>query len=367
MLINKNVSKNIILDLRDRVQQSFSSSGGVLMNVVDALSVGPRISTPFELVLSPIWGYEWNSLYAGIRRAAEEKGLIAELRESRIEWLQGCPESALEGARVGQWRVRVLDATNYDRPKTETVRISYVHGAEGMKKGHAVSVLSERVGEGSWQLPLENRLIPVERSPTEFGASQVVKFAERYGWEADDLLEVDAAYTNAPTLRPMVAAGVNVLGRVSSKRVFYLPPPRYSGHGRPRVRGKKIKLNDARTRPEPDAMETVEGAEGRRFEVAQWRDVRMRQWPEQPLVLYRIIEYRADGTRRYQRPLWVIYVSKENPAPSLSEGSALYPQRFGVEHSLRFEKGEVGFACGQFNGPGAQARVPLWVELVATA
>ena len=78
------------------------------------------------------------------------------------------------------------------------------------------------MGPGSWYLPLEIGLIPVGQAPTQFGATQVGAYVQRWGWQPDEILAVDAAYTNAPTLRPLVAAGVNTLGRVSSKRVFYL-------------------------------------------------------------------------------------------------------------------------------------------------
>jgi hypothetical protein len=206
-------------------------------------------------------------------------------------------------ARLALWKVRVLDATNYDRPKTCTVKVGYVHGAQGMKPGHGLSVLSERAAQGSWFLPLEIALIAVEQSPTEFGAEQMVHYIHHYGWEPDEVLAVDAAYTNEPTLRPMVEAGVNVLGRVSSKRVFYLPPPPYSGNGRPRVRGRNIKFNDQRTLPEPDRHQRVAGSGGGWYEISQWYDVRMRKWPTQPLGLYGVWEYKADGTLRYKRPL----------------------------------------------------------------
>ncbi len=41
-------------------------------------------------------------------------------------------------------------------------------------------------------------------------------------------------------------------------------------------------------------------------------------------------------------------------------------ERFGIEHSIKFQKGEIGLTAGQFNGAGAEQRVQLWVEMVAT-
>lgn len=365
MVTKNNASGESIHDLRQRVLQALPYRDELLLNLIDALAVGPRPATPSEVVLSPLWGFACSTLYSGLRQGADPSTLAA-LRQARLGWWQQWGEPLREPeAGLGEWRVRVLDATNYDRPKTRTVKIGYVHGAEGMKPGHGLSVVSERVAEGSWLLPLEIALIPVEQSPTEFGAAQIVDYVRRYGWQPEEVLAVDAAYTNAPTLRPMVEAGVNVLGRVSSKRVFYLPPPPYSGQGRPRVRGRKIKLNDQRTLPQPDQQQRVEVSGGGWYEISQWQDVRMRKWPTQPLGLYRVWEYKADGTRRYKRPLWLIYVGRA-AAPKPQEAQVIYDYRFGIEHSLRLMKGELILDGGQFNGEQAQQRVALWVEVVAT-
>jgi hypothetical protein len=95
----------------------------------------------------------------------------------------------------------------------------------------------------------------------------------------------------------------------------------------------------------------------------------MKKWPAQPLVLYRVIEYRADGSVRYKRPLWLIYLAanEQMPIPTPAQGQAIYDCRFSIEHSIRFMKREVGLDAGQFNGEDAEARIALWIELVATA
>ncbi len=85
--------------------------------------------------------------------------------------------------------------------------------------------------------------------------------------------------------------------------------------------------------------------------------------------MYRVIEYKANGKRRYKRPLWLIRVpaacQTEMPTPRQAE--AIYDECFSIEHSIRFLKGELGVTCGQFNGQAAEGRVQVWVELVATA
>ena len=94
----------------------------------------------------------------------------------------------------------------------------------------------------------------------------------------------------------------------------------------------------------------------------------MRQWPKQPLMLSRVIESRADGRRRYKRSLWLIFVpaTPETEPPTPCEGHAIYEERFGIEHSIRFQKHELGLTAGQFSSTGAEGRVQVWVEMVAT-
>jgi len=364
----KNFVKSIN-ELREIVKKAFLYRSEVLSNIIEALVVGPRIATPSELAASPMLGYQWSSLYSGIR-AADETLSIRRLRDGRIVWLEKWQEQlGQKDESLGKWRPKILDATNYDRPKTRTVKIGYAHGADGMKPGHTLSMLSEPVAEGSWTLPLEIALVEVGQSATEFGVQQVAGFIKRHGWNPDDVLTVDCAYTNAPTLKPMKEAGANVLGRVSGSRVFYLPPPPYSGFGRPKVRGRKIKLSDARTLPPIDLFEKVVEADGSYYEISRWNDVRMKKWPPQPLVLYRVVEYKANGEQKYKRPLWLIYMaaSEQMPIPTPSEGQAIYDGRFSIEHSIRFMKREIGLDAGQFNGADAELRCQLWVELVATA
>jgi hypothetical protein len=368
-------SKASIEDFRDHVAQGLGPARVVLINVIDVLATGPRPASPVELTLSPLWGYQWSSLYTGIDRASQalaetiaDDDWLQQLRRERLAWLAAQGSVSFNSA-TGKWRVRILDASDYPRPKTQTVKLGYVHGASGMQLGHGLSLLSERVGEGSWTLPLEIGWIPPKSNPITYGVAQLDEFVKRQGWPEKQVLAVDAQYTVEPFLNPVHQLGIPVLGRVASNRVFFLPPPPYPGFGRPPVRGRKIKLNDARTLPKIDAKEEWQLEDGGRIEVSRWDDVRMRKWPPQQLVLYRVIEYKANGQPRYKRPLWLLFV----PAPSHTElptpreAQAIYEERFSVEHSIRFMKGDLGLTCGQFNSAEAEGRVQVWVELVATA
>ena len=364
-----------VQEFRDAVAASFGAGGAVLLNLIDTLATGPRPGSPVEVTLSGLFAYGWSSLYQALRRSEEQLAetidqddWLQRLRIARLNWLADHP-SEQRREELGPWRVRILDGSNYDRPKTRTVEVGYVHGADGMKPSHGLSLLSERVGEGSWTLPLEIAWFSPQSDPLTFGVAQLTAFVRQHDWAADQVLAVDAQYTVAPFLKPVHELGLPLLGRVRSNRCFYLPPPPYRGCGRPAVRGRKIKLNDARTLPAAEASEEAQLAAGGRIAVSRWGDVRMRQWPEQRLTLYRVIEYKTSGEQRYQRPLWLISVPapSQTSAPTPLQAEAIYGERFSIEHSLRFLKAELGATCGQFNGLAAEGRVQVWVEVGATA
>jgi hypothetical protein len=94
-----------------------------------------------------------------LRRAADALGedadsedWLLELRKQRLAWLADHPPPPLR-EDLGEWKIRILDATHHHRPQVETVRVGYVYGADGMKPGTGLPVPAERVGEGSWTLP----------------------------------------------------------------------------------------------------------------------------------------------------------------------------------------------------------------------
>jgi len=372
---NQSTSRQSVNDFRDGVASSLGAGSAVLLNAIDVLAVGPRPATPVELTASDLFAFGWSSLYAAINRAGSElaptiadEDWLKRLRDARLAHLAVYGTEPARPA-LGDWQVRILDATNYDRPKTRTVEVGYVHGANGMKPGHGLSILGARVGEGSWTLPLEIAWMPPQVGPVEFGVAQLETFVGEHGWQPEQVLAVDAQYTVRPFLQPVKALGVSVLGRLRNNRCLYLPPPPYSGFGRPRLYGDKLKLSDEQTLPAPQASDEWELKGGGRIEVSRWDEVRMRGWAEQALVLYRVREYGADGKPRYQRPLWLIFVAGQAQisAPTPQQAEAIYDERFSIEHSIRFMKGELGLTSGQFNGPEAEGRVQTWVEVVATA
>jgi len=127
---------------------------------------------------------DWISLYHTLRRAGEQLAetidqddWLRRLRAARLNLLKAHPPPERR-EELGPWRVKILGASNYDRPKTRAVEVGYVRGASGMKPGHALSLLGERVGPGSWTLPLEIARFSPQTDPLSFGAAQLEQFVK---------------------------------------------------------------------------------------------------------------------------------------------------------------------------------------------
>src|SRR4030095_5546665 len=128
---NKSASMASIEDFRDHVAQGLGPASGVLFNLIDVLALGPRPISPVELTLICLWGYRGSSLYTGIDRASQELAetisdhdWLQQLRKERLAWLASQEKISVNPA-TGQWRVRILDASDYPRPKTKTVELGY--------------------------------------------------------------------------------------------------------------------------------------------------------------------------------------------------------------------------------------------------
>ena len=76
--------------------------------------------------------------------------------------------------------------------------------------------------------------------------------------------------------------------RLSSNRCFYGEPTVYDGRGRPRLHGKKFKLNDETTwSPEAQKVEVEHPLPGRP-QIQAWHNLHFRQAPDEKLSLIRI-------------------------------------------------------------------------------
>src|SRR5262249_1011212 len=91
----RSVAMQSVQELRNAVAQSFQVESSVLLNLIDALAVGPRPESAVEITLSPAWSYDFSNLYAALNRSARELAdeysqdeWLQDLRKARLDWLK---------------------------------------------------------------------------------------------------------------------------------------------------------------------------------------------------------------------------------------------------------------------------------------
>ena len=147
--------------------------------------------------------------------------------------------------------------------------------------------------------------------------------------------------------------------RLRANRGLYGPPPPYSGRGRPRVHGEKFKLSNPDTWWEPDECLEVQDSSLGRVQPSLWRQLHFKQAALHALIVVRIHQLDARGTRRDPKVLWLVWVGAELPA--LHPGWRLYLRRFALEHWYRFAKQRLYWTLPHFGTPEQAER---WSDLL---
>ena len=103
------------------------------------------------------------------------------------------------------------------------------------------------------------------------------------------------------------------LMRVRSNRNLWGTPPAYRGRGRPRLHGKKFKLNDEATWWPPDEDITVDHPHLGHVRIRAWQPVHFRQATRHPMTLMRVQRLDETGQPLQSQPLWLVWVGERRP------------------------------------------------------
>ena len=113
-------------------------------------------------------------------------------------------------------------------------------------------------------------------------------------------------------------------------RVLYRsPPPSTPKRGRPKLHGRRLKLNQTNTLGKPNTLITVPDETGGWIEIAVWTPVHVKTHPHLPSCAIRIRAYRPDGTRRFKRPMWLLWTG--SPDMEWATFWKTYLKRFCIE------------------------------------
>jgi hypothetical protein len=353
---NNTNSRQRLVDFRLEVYASFTLRADALFELVDALLHSPIVRSAVEVSQSPVFRRRFASVYDAL---TEGKIDPAALRDALAA---AEPPDALT---VAGYAVYALDTTIAPRPDAATVPDrSRVYSAAHDKAiaGHQFSWLGRVIAFGqSWFASREVVRVPTSRTSGEIGAEQVQRLAADHPSTQPKVVVVDSHFPVPPFLRAFVglAPRVVLLARLASNRVLYGSPPVPTGkRGRPPVHGVKLSL---RTPSRPDRQETARVG-GQDVRISAWANYHLRAVPTLVGVVVRAEFLTADGTPRYQRPLWLFWSGP--PAIALADVVTMYLLRFTIEHFFRFLKQRLGLLAAHL---GDLRPIETWVQVVALA
>lgn len=326
-----------LISFRLAIHASFTLRADALFELIDALLLSPATQSPVALSQSSAFRRKFASVYDALRHGKLDREAI------RKTWHDREPAEAIT---VGGYAVYAQDSTITPRPDAETLRDRgqvYSAKSESTVPGHQFSWLGRVIARGqSWFAPREVDRIPTNSTPAAIGATQVKRLAEQaHSTELPKAVVVDSGYAKRKFLQVFVGwVTICVLVRLACNRVLYgAPPPKTGKPGAPKKHGAKFSLK-APSAPERQETITLGDCQVR---LSAWGNLHFKFLPALVGLVLRVEFLRADGSPRYQRPLWLFWSGPSTVA--LHDLALMYLLRFGIEHFFRFLKQRLGLLC----------------------
>ena len=309
-----------------------------LMDLIDALTVAGHVDSPVALSEKTPFRRKFSSIFDTLRQGEFDFDLLlAALFESQPatgEELAGC-------------EVYALDSTPNERPEAETLEDRgslKTQKEDPVRYGHKYSWLGRLIHWGtSWVAPVGIRRVDSSLSDSQVGNLQVEELDVRH--PKPKVVVADSLYGNHIFLAVfLVVKHAFALVRLHSNLVFYeRSKPHLKGtKGAPAKHGAKFKLSQP-SRP-PDRTETISLGE-QTVTLQAWQGLHFKKLAALVGMVLRVEFIRADGTPRYQRPMWLFWSGPETVA--LKELCQMYLWRFAIEHLFRFLKQHMGLNANQ--------------------
>jgi hypothetical protein len=205
----------------------------------------------------------------------------------------------------------------------------------------------------------------------------VARLAEAGHWREGDLpvlVVFDAGYDVTRLAWLLADLPVELLGRLRSDRVMWLPaPPRRPGtNGRPRKHGRELALSDPAGCPDPQITTSTVTTRYGTARTAAWDRVHPRlthraAWLDHrgplPVIEGTLIRLQVDYLPgdRDPKPVW-LWWSRTGAAPAdVDRCWQSFLRRFDLEHTFRLFKQILGWTAPKIRDPAAADR---WTWLI---
>jgi hypothetical protein len=262
------------------------------------------------------------------------------------------------------YEVYALDTTPDERPEAKTLAergLLKAQKNEPVRVGQKFSWLVRLVKPGtSWVAPWDVRRVKSSSNDNQTAIEQVRALADQNSRPKG--VVADSLYANQVFLAVfLVVTNMIALVRLRQNLTLYeRPEPKPAGsRGAPRKHGPAFKM--ARPSRPPDRT-TLFQLGWQSIRLSAWHGLHLRQLPDLVGLALRVEFLKADGTLRYQRPMWLFWSGPETVALELI--CRMYLWRFAIEHTFRFMKQHLGLTAHCLTDPDSIQR---WMWLCALA
>jgi len=342
-----------LIEFRQAAYQCLGQARDAQFELSDAVLLSGAVSGFAALSLSPVFRRKWPSVYEAIQDGRPDRAGLLRLYTEQIP-TEGRP--LLAGDHTAWPRLSAFTLAE----RTVEHQPSKINDQKPITLGQGYSSLVWLPPDGagsSWALPLLHERIDPSETPLVKGVSQLRQVTALLPTRPISLW--DAEYGNAKFVTASAEIEADKLIRLRPNLCLWGPPPPYSGHGRPRLHGRKFKLKEPTTWGEPEAGLLVQDPQLGSVQLSVWSELHFRKAPQQTLILLRMQRLQTRGTRRDPKDLWLIWAG-EAPPP-LPEWWRLYLRRFGIDHWYRFAKQRLYWTLPRLATPHQAER---WSDLM---
>jgi hypothetical protein len=368
---------------RGELYRCFTARADVLFELADAvLCADGRVETLAGLSLAPEHRRGHGALYDAVN--------AGRIDVARLRWSL----AALPLPSWGDGRIRLaVDVSNWLRPEAETSpeRLfchTYARGKGNaqMIPGWPYSVIAalER-GRTSWTAVLDAVRLGPDDDLTEVTAAQVRQVVARLAavghWRQGDppvLIVFDAGYDITRLAFLLTGLPVELVGRLRSDRVLYLPAPAARRDGRPGRRprhGSEFRLADPAAWPSPAVTTITPTARYGTAAASAWQRLHTKLehrggWAhhhgELPVVEGTLIRLAVDHLPgdRHPKPVWLWSSATCADPVEVDRCWQAFLRRFDLEHTFRLFKQVLGWTAPKIRDPQAADR---WTWLIIAA
>jgi hypothetical protein len=336
-------------DFRQAAYELLVRAKDATFELMDAVMTTRNAACLAEFSLSPLFNRQWPSVYEALQDSRPDRKKLMMLYLQQLEQQVPATEHVLVA----------IDHTAWGRPEAKTLKDRTHEYQQGVIIGQGYSTIAWiPEAQGSWALPLLHERISSWSSPIEKAASQLKLVCEQ---SINPVLAVlDREYGNASWVLAQADIQADCLMRVRKNACLWSEPPAYSGRGRPRKHGQKMRLSDPTTWLEADtAIAIDEHPDLGQVRVRQWLDLHFYRAAEQRVNLILVERMNPMSNGQPFPPLWLAWVG-ERTLP-LETVWFKYLRRFGVDHWYRFAKQRLHWTLPNLRTPEQSER---WSDLM---